>query len=563
MTALAFDDFGTLALPTPDVAEVREAYAALHARLNRASGDEAVAVVADWDTLRKRLESWSSLVHIRFSQDTRNDAYKAAREHCDEIAPKFTDLETTFKKAVLAHPSRPALEARFGRFVFDLWACDATTFDPAIEADLVEESKLGSEYVALLSAAEFTVGGETVNMSGLSKFAESADRNLRYEAAAVRWRWFADNAEALDRIYDRLVHLRTGMARKLGFESYTELGYRRMRRTDYGAADVARFREAVLADVVPLAGALRKAQERTLGVDRLMFWDEPVQDPAGNPKPAGGHDDLVAAATTMFDGMGPDLAAFFRLMVARGLLDLKNRSGKAGGGYCSGIAEAGVPFIFANFNGTMGDVEVFTHECGHAFQYYMSRNNTPSDLCWPTYEAAEIHSMSLEFLTWPSMELFFGADAERFRRTHLTKAVLFCPYGTAVDHFQHLVYAEPDATPAERNAMWRRVETQYLPTRNYGDLPHAGAGGVWQQQRHIYLSPFYYIDYVLAQTCALQFWAWSQSARAEALAAYESLCAVGGAKPFSGLVTHAGLRSPFAPGCLADAVTRARTVLGA
>ena len=264
----------------------------------------------------------------------------------------------------------------------------------------------------------------------------------------------------------------------------------------------------------------------------------------------------------MFDAMGKELGDFFRLMVAGKLTDLKNRDRKAPGGFCTSFPTYGLPFIFANFNGTKHDVEVFTHEMGHAFQGYESRNQPLLDYFWPTYESCEIHSMGLEFLTWPHMEKFFGADAERFRRIHLTQGLLFIPYGVAVDHFQHLVYARPDATPAERHAMWQEMERMYLPWRDYGDLPHLAGGGFWQFQRHIYLSPFYYIDYTLAQTCALQLWVRSQRDPAGTLAAYIALCRRGGEGPFQDLARSAGLVSPFQPGCLKDVVAQAKAALG-
>ena len=178
-----------------------------------------------------------------------------------------------------------------------------------------------------------------------------------------------------------------------------------------------------------------------------------------------------------------------------------------------------------------------------------------------TSESAEIHSMSLEFLAWPHMELFFGGAAEDFRRTHLMEQLMFLPYGVAIDHFQHEVYANPDASPAERFALWRDLERTYMPWRDHGDLPHVSEGGAWQMQRHVYLYPFYYVDYVLAGVCALQFWERSQRDFAGALAEYEALCARGGSLPFRKLTASAGLVSPFEDGCLERVVDAARAHL--
>jgi len=551
-----------LTAPTPTYDDVAAKYRVLESELNAAATGEAAAdVVHRWDVLRRELETWSSLVNLRFNQDTTSGQYKRDREYCDELTPKLIDLDVRIKRLLLAHPRRADLERRFGPQAFALWDADVMSFDPVIEDDLVREAKLQAEYNELTAGAKLSFRGQTYNLSGIVKFREDADRQTRHDAEQVRWQWYADNRPQLDRIYDDLVRLRHGMARKLKYKGYIELGYKRMKRVDYNQHDVEQFRAEVRTHLVPLAAELRRKQAAALGVEKLMFWDDVIHDAQGNPAPHGEHDWMVARATEMFDAMGNDLGGFFRLMVQARLTDLKNRDGKAGGGFCTAFPSYGLPFIFANFNGTKHDVEVFTHEMGHAYQAYQSREQPLLDYLWPTYESCEIHSMGLEFLTWPHMEKFFEADAERFRRIHLTQGLLFIPYGVAVDHFQHLVYARPEATPTERHAMWQEVERTYLPWRDYGDLPHVAGGGFWQFQRHIYLSPFYYIDYTLAQTCALQLWVRSQQDPAGTLAAYNALCARGGEAPFQALARSAGLVSPFQPGCLRDVVEQAKVAL--
>jgi M3 family oligoendopeptidase len=296
-------------------------------------------------------------------------------------------------------------------------------------------------------------------------------------------------------------------------------------------------------------------------VDTLRYWDEKLFGPGESPAPLGGHDWMIERAAEMFESMSPELAGFYDLMVQRNLTDLESRKGKAFGGFCTYLHAYKVPFIFANFNGTRGDVRVFTHEMGHAFQRRSSSELPLADYVGCTSESAEIHSMSLEFLAWPQMERFFGEGAEEFRRAHLLEQLLFLPYGVAIDHFQHEVYENPEATPAERHAMWKRLEAIYLPWRNYGDLPHASDGGFWQVQRHVYIYPFYYIDYTLAATCALQFWARSREDYDKAMADYIALCTRGGSLPFRQLTASAGLVSPFEVGCLDRVVEMARDYL--
>jgi M3 family oligoendopeptidase len=555
-------DFAEITAPTPSAESVAARYAELESALASAESEaEALAVVKAWDDYRRELRTWEALVDLRFNQDTRNEQYKRDHDLCDELRPKFTDGQVRIMRTLISGPWRAAIEKKFGRHAIALWEAELKTFEPAIEKDLVDEAKLQSEYTELTAAARFPFRGQDLNLSGIVKYREDPDRNTRHEAEQVRWQWFANNRTALDRIYDDQVRLRTAMARKLGFPNYIGLGYARMVRVDYNQSDVERFRTAVREDLVPLCVELRKRQAQRLGLDKLMFWDEAVHDPQGNPAPKDDHDWLCARAQEMFDNLGGGLDDFFRLMTKSRLTDLKNRDGKSPGGFCTSFPTVGLPYIFANFNGTKHDVEVFTHEMGHAFQGYMSREQPLVDYLWPTYESCEIHSMGLEFLAWPEMEKFFGNDADRFRRIHLEQALLFIPYGVAVDHFQHLVYERPEATPAERFAMWQEVERLYLPTRDYGDLPHVADGGFWQFQRHIYLNPFYYIDYTLAQTCALQLWVRSQRDFRGTIDAYVQLCRRGGEAPFQELARSAGLTSPFEPGCLRDVVGMARKSL--
>jgi M3 family oligoendopeptidase len=550
-----------------DVTEVKptqeglvSAYAAIGAALDR--GDRAGAWTA-WDALRRRYDTWSALVHLRFAQNTTDATAKADRDYADALSPEAADLEVAVKRRFLADPDRAAVTALAGAHALRLWETDITTFDPVIKPDLEEEARISARYTELLASAKLRIAGKTVNLAGLGPYAEDPDRTVRHEAERVRWGFFEANAAVLDEIYDQLVKLRHGMALKLGFSSYTPLGYRRLRRVDYGPDDVSRYRQQVVRHVVPLVSRLLEVRRTINGWDKLRFWDEALVDPAGNPAPAGDHDVLVQAAATMFDGMDPRLASFYRLMSQGGFMDLRNRSGKAGGGFCTSFPTTGMPFIFANFNGTHHDVGVFTHEMGHAFQNWESRGLNGIDYLWPTMEAAEINSMGLEFLSYPGIGLLVGEKAaDRFRHMHLIGALAFLPYGVCVDHFQHEVYANPGASQAERHAIWARLEKIYLPWTDYGDLSFLLKGGRWQAKPHIYGSPFYYIDYTLAQCCAMQFWLKSRRDYRQAMEDYVALCGRGGSAPFQDLVRSAGLVSPFADGALEDVVKEAEMVLG-
>ena len=557
-------DFAEISVTTPTRESLAARYGTIEAALGAGTEDGRREALAAWDRLRREVDSWEAMVRLRFQQNTADPAAKADRDYADGLLPEATGFEIALKRRLLGDPDRAGLEHLVGAHALRLWETDVTTFEPAITGDLELEAKTSSRYTEILATAQIAINGTTVNLAGIEPFAQDLDRDTRHKAERLRWEFFAAHGEALDGIYDELVKLRHGMARKLGYETYTPLGYRRMRRVDYGPDEVARYRDQVVETVVPLVGRLLEQRRREFGVDRLQYWDEELADPRGNPGPAGGHDYLVDQAQTMFDRMDGRLGDFYRLMKDGNFLDLKNRPSKAGGGFCTSFPTHGVPFVFANFNGTDHDIKVFTHEIGHAFQNWQSRGQPGIDYLWPTMESAEINSMGLEFLSHPQMALMVGAaEADRFRRVHLIHSLSFLPYGVCVDHFQHEVYARPEATPAERHAMWQALERRYLPWRDYGDLDYPAKGGLWQAKRHIYAVPFYYIDYTLALCCALQFWVKSLKDYKGTLEAYVALCGRGGSAPFQELVRSAGLVSPFAPGALAEVVAEAAKRLAA
>jgi M3 family oligoendopeptidase len=547
--------------PVPDMDAVAEAYRSFGRGLSRGSTGAAAATLREWDDLRRELDTWSRLTKLRFTQDTRDLGARSAHDRCDELEAVLTGYDTAVKRRLATSDARPGLASTIGQHAFELWDNDLATYDPAIEADLVTESKLEADYTRLMAGIDVDFDGERHNLSSLAKYATHPDRDLRAGAAAARWTALSERGAELDALFDRLVHVRDAIARKLGFDSFTALGYARMRRVDYDRGAVEKYRAAVVTHIVPVAAALMQRAARRLGVDAVRLWDEKFLGAEPPPKPRGDARWIMDRAVEGFYELDPRLGSFVKMMDERALTDLVARPGKAGGGYCTSFPTLGVPFIFTNFNGTSGDITVLMHELGHAFQAYSSRNQPVIDYAWPTYEAAEVHSMSLEFLSWPLMERFFGDEADAYRRAHLAESIAFLPYGVAVDHFQHLVYERPGASPDERHAMWQSCERRYLPWRSYGDLRRPNHGAFWQAQSHVYRSPFYYIDYTLALCCALQMWVGASADPNATLARYIALCARGGEAPFRALVGGAGLIEPFHPQALPAVVAKAREFL--
>lgn len=511
-----------------------------------------------------RDEFWTmyNLCYIRHTANTADPFYEQENAFFDENLPAYEALNNRLFRALLASKFRPELEKELGRQLFTLAELALKTFKPEILEDLQQENTLSTEYTKIKAQAQIDFEGKTYNLSSIFPIELSDDRNRRRAAATVKWKFYAEKAPQVEQIFDELVKTRHRMAQKLGFRNFVEVGYARMRRSDYTPDMVANFRRQVRDIIVPLASELYERQRRRLGLDRLLFYDEEYKFPSGNPKPQGSTDEIVANASLMYRELSPETDVFFRHLLDAHLMDLVNRDGKAPGGYCTYLNKYAAPYIFSNFNGTSGDIDVLTHEAGHAFQVWSSGQRFDfEEYHWPTSDAAEIHSMSMEFFTWPWMKHFFGPDTDKYYFLHLSGAVLFLPYGVAVDEFQHIVYENPDMTPAERNAAWRQLEKTYLPHRNYDGNSFLEQGGFWQKQSHIFNSPFYYIDYTLAQICAFQFWVRDRRDHHEAWHDYVELCRAGGSQSFLKLVQSANLRSPFDDGCVESVVGDIRQYL--
>ncbi len=538
-----------------DIAVFSDSFNAVLAHFQQATTfaeqDAALKTIVD---LRTEFESMATICSIRHTIDTKDTFYEAENDHCDEISPNYQELINAFYKTLLTAKFRTELQEKWGKQLFVIAELALKTFEPTILTDLQEENKLASEYTKLNSSSRIEFRGEVYNATGMVPFEQADDRATRREAAEAKWNWYAKNGETYDRIFDDLTRVRTQIAHTLGYKNFVELAYVRMGRSDYNAADVARYREQIYRYIVPITTKLRERQRQRLGYDTLYYYDEVYEFATGNPKPKGDLDWIVNNAEKMYRELAPETNEFFQYMQDHNLMDLQNRDTKAPGGYCTVISNQKSPFIFANFNGTTHDVEVLTHEAGHAFQVFQSRNFGVPEYHFPTYEACEIHSMSMEFLTWPWMQLFFEEDTEKFMFSHLSGALLFLPYGVAVDEFQHWIYENPTASPQERRDAWRKLEKKYLPHRNYEGNEHLQSGGWWHKQSHIYQNPFYYIDYTLAQICAFQFWKRSRENKEQAWTDYLRLCKAGGSMSFLELVKLAGLRSPFEDGCLESVV---------
>lgn len=547
--------FSELKYERPDYEGFKSKLNSLFEELKNAeSFEKQYNCIGEINKARKHVITMLTLTQLRYTINTEDKFYQDENDYWNEYTPLYEELNINFYKIILQSKFRKELEEKYGKQLFTVLELMAKAFSPEVIEDLQRENKLSSEYVKLIASAKINFKGKERNLSELTPFMEDKDRNLRQEAADTKYNYFVENEVEFDRIFDELVKTRTKIAKKLGFKNFVELGYIRMMRSDYNPEMVANFRKQVQEYIVPAASKLYKRQKERLGLDSLRYFDEKFEFTTGNAVPKGDPDWILDNGKKMYSELSPETKEFFNFMVDGELLDLVTKKGKASGGYCTYMPDYKAPFIFSNFNGTSGDVDVMTHEAGHAFQVYSSRWIESPECNFPTSESAEIHSMSMEFFAWPWMNLFFKEDADKYKFTHLGEAIKFIPYGVSVDAFQHFVYENPEATPAERKAAWRGIEKKYLPHKNYEGCDFLERGGWWFQQLHIFKYPFYYIDYTLAQICALQFWKRANENREEAWNDYVRLCKVGGTKSFLKLVEHANLKSPFEDGCVSSII---------
>ncbi|MCL1835558.1 MAG: M3 family oligoendopeptidase [Oscillospiraceae bacterium] len=552
--------FSQMPYSRPEFDEINKTMSALiNDMKNARNKEEGFACYKRYDDCFRSVYSMLSLAYIRNSLDTNDTFYSAERDYVDEVEPKLTALVQDFNLALLASPFRKDFEAEWGTILFDKISMALKTFKPEIVGDLQEENRLTTAYDKLIASAQIEFDGKVHTLAQLQPYHENTDRSVREQSMMARAGWYMGNSEQLDSLFDDLVKVRTRIAAQLGYSNFIQLGYYRMQRLSYSREMVEAFRSGVLSYITPIVRRLKAAQAERIGAETIKIFEDTFEYPDGNAKPTGTVDEIFAHGKKMYHELSGDTAEFIDFMLENELFDVLTRPGKSGGGYCATIDEYKSPFIFANFNGTSGDIDVLTHEAGHAFASYMTRDVYPSDLRDCTYETAEVHSMSMEFFTWPWMEGFFGDMTGKYRNSHLAGALTFLPYGSMVDAFQHYVYENPGVSPKERNSYWLELEGKYRPYLDLAGFPFYGEGRRWQAQSHIYENPFYYIDYCLAQTMALAFWAEDQKDHANAWKKYKSFVSLAGTRTFTEALAEAGLPSPFQPETLktvADAAVK-------
>ena len=546
--------FSEMQYTRPDYPAATKELEALASRLEQADSAKAqLEIYRELETLISHLTTQATLCSIRHTVDTRDPFYEEENDYNDQQAPLLEETMQKFRQALLASPYRAELEQQLGELLFQNMELEEKGFAQSIVSLMQEENRLANEYQKLYASAQIPFQGKTVTVAQLGPYKESTDRATRRAALEAEGSFFDENREQFDALFDKLVKNRTAQAKALGFDSFVELGAIRRQRNCYTPEDAASFREQVVRDLVPLTVKIKERRAKRLGIEGFKFHDNALSFKDGSATPQGTPEEILAAGKKMYQELSPETAEFIDLMFENDLFDVLAKEGKAPGGYCTSLPDYGCPFIFSNFNGTSGDVDVLTHEAGHAFADFIASKTVPVHaLRCPSMEGAETHSMSMEFLTAPWHHLFFGDLTDKYELSHAEDALLFIPYGCLVDHFQEEVYRHPEMTPQERNETWLRLEKLYRPYIDFDNLPFYSRGAGWQRQLHIYLYPFYYIDYCMAQVMSLQYFALSLEDREKAWDKYMAFVKQGGTKTFVDLAHSVGLRSPIDQGCVKD-----------
>ena len=547
--------FSEMPYKRPDMENLKKVLAEATEKISSAKTyEEARALFYKVQEESDEMGTLYSIASVRNTMDTEDKFYDDEVLWLQEENAKLIPDINAWNKALTDSPFRKEFEAEFGIQLFKMLETWLLTADERIIPETIREGEVTQEYTKTTAQATTELNGEKCNFYGLLKYMENTDRKERKDAFEAWAALYEKISPKLDEQYSELVQLRDTSARKMGFKTYTEMAYLSSCRFDYTRDDVACFREQIREVVTPAVAEIHERQRAHLGVDKIRYYDEALIFPEGNAKPIGTTQELVDKAQKMYREMSTETGEFFDFMKEYELFDLETRPGKHMGGYMTAFGTYKAPFIFSNFNGTLEDVNVLTHEAGHAFQGYIGMRSIPvSDITSSTPEINEVHSMSMEHFAYPWMESFFGPNAEKYRISHLIGAIGCIPYLVSIDEFQHRVYDDLVTDAKERRKIWREIEQKYMPWRDYDGNAFMEEGGFWMQKQHLFLYPFYYIEYALAQICAFQYYGRMKEDRSAAWEDYLRLCKAGGTKGYFELLNIGNLLSPFKEGTVEKA----------
>ena len=541
--------FSDIPYHRPNVEALQARYDALTRRAREArSPEELVEIVRQRDALQQEVGLCQAVAFIRAFHDVTDEFYQTELQ---ETLPQLDTLDTqSLSMAIAESPYAAAVDETFGPQLRRLLTLDQRLHTGGKELQ-ARISRLTAQYQQLTASARYQVQGETLSGGQLRAALASRDRARRKAAYDAQQQTVLENAGQLEDILRQLVLARIDLARANGFDGFADYGDLAQQRLGYGRAELDAFCRQVQTHITPLYLRLQEEQRQRLGVEALLPYDRALVFPEGNAVPVAA-EELPEAARRMYHALSPEAGAFFDEMVRHDLLDVTGSPNKISGmGFCDMLgAPYRMPFIFANCDGTAGDVTVYTHELGHGLQGYLSIRSQPvADYAGLSPDLAEVHSKTMELLAQPYARDFFGNHAPQFLTEHrydfIKELCAFCSIHT----FETWLYEHPDASLAQWAEEFDRTEKSFGRARN--NQP-------WRKQVlsgcdlftnvALYMFPRYVVSYALSIVCAQQMKAAYDADPADGWARYHALCASGGSKLYAETLSDAGLPLPYAPG---------------
>ncbi len=544
----------------------KKEYAKLLARLPTAESNEKphlwIELFTSWNALEGYIGSEFSRIGYEYSKDLTNKKLDARQQYLREkISPVIDQPEHQLVKAFINSRHRSAIAKRFGEQLIPAYKTALKPLDPVNTPLNIKIGNLYTKYEKIIGGAKIKLGDKTLNLWGARALQHSDDPQVRESAFIAVSKWFVKNQAKLAKIYDEQVKLRDQAAKNLKYKNYIPLAYESRGRQGYGEAEVAQFRQLVLKHLVPLFQKIAASRAKQMSQASLKPWDI-HHDPARSiPLGTVPVNKQFEHAQAVFDRLSPILAKHFKVMRDKNLIDLETRPNKQSGAYCTAFQDEDKVAIFLNSTGDPDDVRVLMHEMGHAFQFWESQHIESVDLQVGTAELAEVYSMGMEFLSLPYMDEFFSEqNAKKYSQYKWVDSIYTICYVCVVDEFQHWVYKNPGASLQARDKAWAVSYAKYLPFVDFTNLEKY-LSVRWYAQSHIFGAPFYYIDYALAETCAMQLGVLAAEDHSKTVKKYLQMCQLGGTESFLDTLKSTNLRSPFEEQLIIDLKKQAEKIL--
>jgi len=530
------------------------------------SGDpqSTEAWLDDWNALAAALGEASSLANVNASCDTTDPVKEEAYlRFSGQIKPRADEQTVRLaKKLIDTGYTRPDLETTLRRFRTDqeLFRAENVPLEQELQ-------NLNAEYNKITGGMTVHWRGEDIPIPRLSPFLLDPERSTREEAWRLQFKPYIDQRDHIATIFDKQLEKRQQLARNAGFANYRDYTFEAKYRYDYSPDDCETFHASVEETFVPAIARRYEKRKREMGVDSLRPWDT-SHDPLGLPplKPYTSTDQWNARSEAIFRRVDPAFGDYFATMRREHLLDLESRTGKRPGGFCTSFSYRKRPFIFMNASGVGSDVRTLLHEAGHAFHGFESSELPFIYQRQYGSEMAEVASMAMELLSSPYLKVEMGgfyehADFVRARTEHLDGILEIFAWVATVDAFQHWLYTDKAAADRDaRDAKWLTIWERFNPGVDWSGLDTERIAR-WYKQLHLFLYPFYYIEYAIAQLGALQVWRNSLTDQTKATADYRAALALGGSRPLPELFDRAGARLIFDAEGMAELVTLIETEL--